>query len=138
MPEFRACCVGLPYTINKITTNLIVTSVERSLAFWVERVGFTKTVEVPHGDAIGFAILHHGSVELMLQSVASLGADVAEIASGAHRAVLYVDLPDLAPIRAALEGVPLVIPERTTFYGSGELVVRDPDGNVIFFAAHVP
>jgi hypothetical protein len=29
-----------------------------------------------------------------------------------------------------------VVPERTTFYGARELIVRDPAGNVVFFAEH--
>ena len=41
----------------KLTPVLIVEAVERSLPFWVDRMGFTKTVEVPDEDKIGFAIL---------------------------------------------------------------------------------
>jgi len=43
---------------------------------------------------------------------------------------------DLEPIRAALAGWPLVVPERTTFYGAHEIIVADPAGNHVFFAAH--
>jgi hypothetical protein len=28
------------------------------------------------------------------------------------------------------------VPERTTFYGAREIIVRDPSGNVLAFAAH--
>jgi uncharacterized glyoxalase superfamily protein PhnB len=122
--------------MNKLTPNLIVDSVEECLRFWVDRLGFARTVEVPHGDRLGFVILKRGDVELMLQSRASLQQDVPPIADGAYRAVLYVDVPDLAPIREALTGWPLVTPERTTFYGARELIVRDPAGHVVFFAAH--
>jgi len=41
----------------------------------------------------------------------------------------------LAPIRKALAGWPLVIPERTTFYGAREIIVRDPANNVVAFAS---
>ena len=37
----------------KITPVLIVEEVESSLAFWVDRMGFEKTVEVPDGDGVG-------------------------------------------------------------------------------------
>ena len=126
--------------MNKLTPNLIVERIEDCLPFWVERLGFEKTVEVPEGGQpapqLGFVILRRGAVELMLQSRASLLKDVPAVADGPHRSVLYCEVPDLAPIRAALKGWPEAVPERTTFYGARELIVRDPEGNVVFFAAH--
>jgi uncharacterized glyoxalase superfamily protein PhnB len=122
--------------LKKVTSNLIVDSVEESLSFWVGRLGFEKTVEVPEGDRLGFAILKHGALELMLQSRASLQKDVPAIADGPQRAVLYLEVASLDPIRKALSGWPLLVPERTTFYGARELIVRDPAGHVVFFSAH--
>jgi hypothetical protein len=58
------------------------------------------------------------------------------IAEGPHRSVLYIEVADLAPIRTSLEGWPRVVPERTTFYGAHEIIVRDPDGHVVFFGSH--
>jgi len=72
----------------------------------------------------------------MLQSRASLAADVPELAEGAHGAVLYMEVEDLAPLRRALEGYAGVLRERTTFYGAREIITRDPEGNAVFFAAH--
>lgn len=123
-------------SMNKLTPNLIVESIEESLPFWVDRLGFEKTVEVPHEGRVGFVILKRGAVELMLQSRASLRADVAAIAEGPQHAVVYCEVPELAPLRAALEGWPRVVPERTTFYGAREIIVRDPSGHVVFLSAH--
>ena len=122
--------------VKKLTPNLIVERMPESLGFWVDRLGFEKRVEVPHGDGVGFVILARGDLELMLQSRASLAADVAPIAEGAHRAVLYLEVESLAPIRTALASWPLVVPERKTFYGAQEIIVRDPDGHVVFFSEH--
>jgi uncharacterized glyoxalase superfamily protein PhnB len=119
-----------------VRPNLVVDDIAACLAFWVDRLGFEKIVEVPHGEGVGFVILKSGDAELMLQSRASMADDVPPVAPGAHRAVLYVDVPDLAPIRKALAGWPEVVPERTTFYGATELIVTDPAGHVVFFAAH--
>jgi len=120
----------------KLSPNLIVESIESCLPFWVGRLGFEKTVEVPHEGQLGFVILRLGGVELMLQSRASLSADIPPLAPGDHRSVLYFTVSDLAPIRQALSDYPLVVPERTTFYGARELIVRDPAGNGVCFAAH--
>ena len=122
--------------MKKLTPNLIVDSVEDGLLFWVDRLGFEKTVEVPHDDRIGFAILRHGQLELMLQSRASLQRDVPQLAAPPHHAVLYFEVADLTPIRKALKDWPHVIPERKTFYGAREIIVKDPAGHTVFFSAH--
>src|SRR5689334_5283104 len=100
--------------MKSIVANLIVESIENCLPFYVERLGFEKTVEVPHEDKIGFAILKRGALELMLQSRASVAADIAGLAGDAFRAALYIEVEALAPIRKALDGWPRVVPERTT------------------------
>jgi uncharacterized glyoxalase superfamily protein PhnB len=120
--------------MKKLTPNLIVESIEKCLPFWVERVGFTKILDAPEGDRLGFVILQHGKVELMLQSRASVLKDVPAIASGAHRTVLYFEVEDLAAIRQRLKDWPFVVPERKTSYGAREIIVRDPEGNAVFFA----
>ncbi|HEY4056741.1 MAG TPA: VOC family protein [Kofleriaceae bacterium] len=120
--------------LAKITANLIVPDIESCLAFYVDLVGFTKTVEVPHGEKLGFVILVHGGVELMLQSEASLAEDVPSVKTG--RAVLYIDVPDLDAVKKALVEVPRVVPDRTTAYGASEVIVRDPAGNTVFFGTH--
>lgn len=120
----------------KLSPNLIVESIEECLPFWVGRLGFEKTVEVPHEEKLGFVILQRDGVELMLQSRASLAGDIPPLAEGEHRSVLYFSVPDLEPIRRALQGYPLLVAERTTFYGARELIVRDPAGNGVCFGAH--
>jgi len=120
--------------MKSIVANLIVSSIEACLAFYVERLGFTKTIDVPHDGKLGFVSLSRDGVELMLQSEASLAADIAGLGAG-FRAALYIEVDRLAPIRAALRGWPEVVPERTTFYGAREIIVRDPANNVVVFAS---
>jgi len=122
--------------MNKLTPNLIVDNIEACLEFWVGRLGFEKVTEVLDGERLGFVILQRGKVELMLQSQASLSKDVAPAARVAYRTVVYCEVPKLAAARKALEGWPLVVPERTTFYGARELIVNDPAGNLVFLAEH--
>lgn len=129
--------------MKKLTPNLIVEDIAACLAFWVDRLGFAKTVEVPEAegdpeasDRLGFVILVRDQLELMLQSRASLAKDVPAIAEGDYRTVLYLEVADLGPIRKALQGYPLIVEGRETFYGAKELIVADPAGNHVFFAAH--
>lgn len=123
--------------MNKLTPNLIVDSIERCLEFWIGRLGFEQVTEVKEGDRLGFVILKRGNVELMLQSQESLKKDVAPLAGAQYRSSLFCEVPELAPLRKALSGWPEVVPERTTFYGMREIIVKDPEGNVVCFAQHV-
>ena len=49
---------------KKLTPVLAVESIEPVLPLW-ESLGFAKTVEVPHGDCLGFVVLQSGNVEVM-------------------------------------------------------------------------
>ena len=120
--------------MKKLTPVLVVESIEECLPFWVGKVGFTKGVEVPHGGKLGFVILNHGPAELMLQSRASVLADVPALAREVGKAALFVEVEDLAPFRKALAGAPRTFEERSTFYGAREIGVRDPAGNCVTFA----
>jgi len=54
--------------MKKLTPVLYVDAIEPCLPFWVDRLGFSKTVEVPHENAIGFVILARDGLELMYQT----------------------------------------------------------------------
>jgi uncharacterized glyoxalase superfamily protein PhnB len=118
----------------KITPVLIVDSVERSLEFWGARMGFEKVVELPEGDQIGFVILVKDGVELMLQSLASVRKDEPKFAKPGH-ASLFVEVDDFAETKKRLEGYPIEMPERVTFYGMREVGVFEPGGHTVVFAA---
>ena len=122
--------------VKKLTPVLYVDQIEPCVAFWVERLGFRKTVEVPEGDRLGFVILKDGDVEIMYQSLASAMKDAPALAADVQgsRTFLYVEVDKLDAALAAMKGVAIVLPVRTTFYGSKEFGVKDPAGNVIIFA----
>jgi purine nucleoside permease len=44
-----------PMNVKKITPVLLVNEIEPILPFWIDRLGFTKTIEVPDGNKLGFA-----------------------------------------------------------------------------------
>jgi len=125
----------------KITPVLIVESVEASLPFWVDRMGFQKTVEVPDGNNLGFAILSRDGAELMMQTAASIRKDDPRMApatlDGPDLCPLFIEVDDFADVRKRLEGYPILMPERKTFYGMVEIGVTDPGGHRVVFAARV-
>ena len=121
----------------KITPVLIVEEIERSLPFWVERMGFTKTVDVPEGDKLGFAILVRDGAELMLQSVESVRKDAPQFAPKSQSSTvgLFVEVENFGDVLRRLDAYPIALAERTTFYGMREIGVYEPGGHVVVFAA---
>lgn len=120
----------------KITPVLVVPSIESVLPLY-EALGFTRTVEVPHGDALGFVSLKHDDAELMLQSVDSVRADEPRVLDGnsTPRTSLFVEVPSLDDAVAKLPaGTDVFVERRTTFYGATETFLRDGAGNVIVLA----
>jgi uncharacterized glyoxalase superfamily protein PhnB len=122
--------------INKSTPVLFVDAIEPSLPFWQERLGFKRTVEVPDGERLGFAILSNGAVELMYQTVAMLNKDSAAHAAIFHndKTFLFVEVDNIDAIATALSGFEIVMPRRETFYGSTETGYREPGGHCVTFA----
>jgi len=121
--------------MQRLTPVLTVDAIEPVLEFWVDRLGFKKTTEVPHEDRIGFVVLERDSVQIMYQTAASIAEDIPPLAKGPQRGTfLYLVVDDLDAVATALRSVKPVIPRRKTFYGADELIVREPGGNVVTFA----
>ena len=120
----------------KITPVLFTEKIESAIPFWVDRLGFEKTVEVPDGDRLAFVILQKDGAELMFQTMASAEKDVPQLAHYATpRAGTFIEVEDFDDLLKRVEGVEVMMPERTTFYGMREIQVREPGGNIICFAA---
>jgi len=121
----------------KLTPVLMVDEIEKSLPFWTDRMGFAKTVDVPDGDRLSFAILVREGAEVMLQTIASVKRDEPKFAPGpgAFNVGLFLEVEDFADVLKRLEGYPITMPERTTFYGMREIGVHEPSGHIVVFAA---
>jgi uncharacterized glyoxalase superfamily protein PhnB len=120
--------------VTKLTTIAIVDGIEPALAMWTNVLGFEKTVEVPHGDKLGFVILVRDGIELMLQTRASIAGDMPKVAEIGVTHMLYADVASLDDAIASLGSAEVVVPRRKTFYGADEIWVRDPSGTIIGFA----
>ncbi len=125
--------------VRKLTPVLLVEEIEPCLPFWTERLGFTKTVEVPEEAKLGFVILERNGIEVMYQSLASVEKDVPALAAGprGHSTALFVEVSDVTAIEQAMRGVETIVPRRRTFYGMDEIGVREPGGHVVIFAQPV-
>jgi uncharacterized glyoxalase superfamily protein PhnB len=125
--------------VKKITPVLFVEEVEPCAKFWMDRLGFEKTVEVPEGSKLAFAILQKDRVELMYQSYASADRDSAATSQAARKGptFLYVEVENLNEIIGAIKGAEVFAPVRETFYGTREIIVKEPGGHIVTFAQFI-
>jgi uncharacterized glyoxalase superfamily protein PhnB len=122
--------------VKKITAVLFVAEIEPILPFWVDKLGFTKTIEVPEGDRVGFVAFQSGTAEIMYQTYASADRDLPSVSADVRKGptFLYLEVDNLEAIKSAVKGAEVYLPERTTFYGAKEIGIKDPAGHYVTFA----
>jgi len=128
-------------SVRKMTPVLVVERIEPSIELWVDRLGFEKTIEVPEGDHLGFAIFAREGLEIMYQTRESVETEVrtaelpkALVPAEESRTTLFCEVSDLKAIREKLQGLEILLPFRKTAYGSEELWMREPGGHIVGFA----
>ncbi len=129
-----------PMNVKRITPVLLVKEIEPLIPFWVDRLGFAKTIEVPDGNKLGFVTFQKGSVEVMYQTYASVEKDAPPAMAAEARkgpTYLYMEVDNLDAVLAAMKDARVVMPVRTAFYGMKEFAIQDPGGHFITFAQPV-
>lgn len=122
---------------KRLTPVLVAEHVEPCIRFWIDRFGFKAANEVPGPDgSLIFARVGKDGVQIMVQTRASVVAERADAASelDGHSIVLFIEVDDLGAVERAIGDAPIVKPPHRTFYGSDEIYVREPGGNVVGFA----
>src|SRR3982074_1143183 len=98
--------------VKRITPVLLVNEIEPVIPFWVDRLGFAKTIEVPHGNKLAFVTFQKGAAEVMYQTYASVEKDAppsmsAEARKG--RTYLYIEVDNFDAVLAAMKDVKIVM-----------------------------
>jgi uncharacterized glyoxalase superfamily protein PhnB len=124
--------------ILRTTPLLVVDAIEPHLALWRDQLGYAVLVEVPEGDVLGFALLARDDQHLMLQTQHSLEKDIPAVAALHPASLLYTDVDNLSDLQAAMGGAEILVPLRTTFYGSREVFYRTSSGHIAAFAEPAP
>ena len=123
-------------SIKKLTPVLLVEEIEPCLPLWIDRLGWTKTVDVPEGDKLGFVILAKDGAELMYQTWASVDKDLGHphTRPNGTSVGLFIEVEDLDDIEKRIAGLPITLPRRRTFYGMDEVGVNEAGGHMVVFA----
>ncbi|TCP65553.1 VOC family protein [Baia soyae] len=121
-----------------MTTNLMVESVEETLAFYEGILGFSLVTSVPNDNGqLQFAILQKDKLSLMIQQRASLTQEypILETSKVQPSVSLYMDVDDFEQLYMELKEKCQVLYEpHTTFYGATEFAIADNNGYVLTFA----
>src|SRR6202795_1272998 len=102
-----------PMNVKRITPVLLVKDIEPIIPFWVDRLGFTKTIEVPDGNKLGFVAFQKGTAEGMYQTYASVEKDAPKkvaATAGKGPSYLYMEVDDLDAVLVTMKNVKLVMP----------------------------
>ena len=130
-----------------VTPNLVVASVERSLAFYRDLLGFSLVTTVPENGPFAFAWMQRDGVNVFLNGLEAVRADHAELAErslgGLNTMFIVLEAETTAAgvdaMRAAIGSRARVFMElKDQFYGMREFGLEDPDGYAIFFAQRIP
>lgn len=129
----------MPHELKKLTPNLVVSNVEKSVAFYRDLLGFTLAATVPEASPYVFAIVQSGGVEVFLNAPEPA---IAEYPAFAEKPIggtltLYIEVEGIRSLYDALQSrIRILTPLEKKFYGVTEFVIQDPDGYLITFGEH--
>ena len=125
---------------KKLTPNLLVANVERSLAFYVETLGFARGMTVPDASPFVFAAVTSGDVEIFVNDAATAVKEYPAFDGKPIGATgtMFIELEGVDALHERIKSsVTITMPLVTQFYGMREFAILDPDGYVITFAERV-
>ena len=125
---------------KKITPNLVVADLDKSLKFYRDILGFSISQTVPDKPPFIFAWMKRGEAELFLNVNMPPQPGEPDLYAGkpigGGTLSLYLVMEGIDELYASVQQqkIPIVIAMHTQFYGMKEFAVRDPDGYLLIFA----
>jgi len=124
---------------TKLTPNLVVADVGRSLTFYEQVLGFARGLTVPEQAPFVFASVTHGAIEIFLNDRADVVKNHPSLNGKLHATAggqMFIEMPQGIDEwwAAVKDRAPVIMPIVTQWYGMREFAVADPDGYVITFA----
>jgi len=130
----------MPSAFRKLTPNLLVANVDRSLSFYVDVLGFERGMTVPEQSPFVFAAVTSGPVEIFFNDAATAITEYPGFAAKPIGATgtMYIEVDGVDALHDRLKAaMKIAMPLVTQFYGMREFAIEDPDGYVITFAERV-
>lgn len=125
---------------TNITTNLMVKSVNETIAFYEGILGFSVMASVPgKNDELQFAILSKDKLMLMVQEKSNLIEEYPVLTTDKVQpsVTLYITVDNFDALYEELKSkYPINTELHTSFYGAREFAIIDVDGYVLTFTEH--
>lgn len=123
----------------KVTPNLIVADMEKSLKFYRDVLGFTVSRTVPDKAPFIFAWMKRGEADIFLNQHMPPQPGQPDLFAGRQiggTLSMYIAVEGIDELLKTVEGqgVKIAVPLHKEFYGMKEFAVFDPDGYLIIFA----
>jgi len=127
--------------LQKLTPNLVVRDVARSMEFYHAVLGFTPTITVPDQAPYVFGAVSGGNVEIFFNDHKTVAEDYPELAARQIGGCMTLFL-EVEGIEEALEavkknGAKITMPLKEQFYGMREFAFEDPEGWVVTIAEKI-
>ena len=136
-PVERPTKQGIKMKYQSLVPNLGVKSVNETVKFYTEVLGFQQIVCVPESGELVFAIIRAGNVNLMFQQLDSLQEEYPDLKDkhGQAGLTLYIKMQDkMALYERVKETDSLVKAIHTTPYGAEEFAICDNNGFILTIA----
>jgi len=125
---------------TKLTPNLIVSNVEKSLAFYTNVLGFTRGMTVPEQSPFVFASVTSGPVEIFFNDRSTITKESPQMSGLAFGGgnTMFIEIDGIDALHDRIKPqVSIAMDIHTQWYGMREFAITDPDGYVITFAQRV-
>jgi lactoylglutathione lyase len=122
---------------TKLTPNLLVANVERSLEFYTKTLGFERGMTVPDASPFVFGAVTAGAIEIFFNDAATAVKEYPAFGGKPLGATgtLFIEVEEIDALHDRIKpDVAIVMPIVTQWYGMREFAIADPDGYVITFA----
>jgi lactoylglutathione lyase len=123
--------------LKKLTPNLMVEDVNRTVEFYKDVLDFTLLATVPEEGTYNWAMMKSDGVEIMFQSIASLSDEYSQFRYKAPGGTLnlYIDVENVQGLYEAVHNRATLLHHlHKTFYGAQEFAIQDCNGYVLTFA----
>jgi uncharacterized glyoxalase superfamily protein PhnB len=125
---------------ESLAPNVIVDDVNRAVEYYTTIFGFTLLASVPETGKFNWAMVQHGSVILMFQSLKSLQEDLPtlNIKTKGSLGTFYIKVKNVDQLYESVKGkVEIAADMRISFYNAKEFTVKDLNGYFLTFAEDV-
>ena len=120
---------------ESITTNIMVKSVEDTLDFYINKLGFVKVLSVPmEGDVFDFAIVKKDNMAIMFQEQNNLEEEYPTLKVDEIKPTftLFITVKNVNDVYLELKDkVDIAKDPHKTFYGKDEFAIFDNNGNIL-------